>query len=697
MASLMTNAATTQVDLPQGQGLTLGDLTKTISRQKGIFWSTLILSILIGGILSVVLPPQFAAAAEVLVTGPSNNGLTSGPGQVLSEIAPPNTGFTMATSLEILQSQQLYFTALQTAGIAIPRTEQELEQLPRITIRQKRDSQVFVVIAEGGNRDQVQELAASYPRILQDYLDNQVRDTISRGVEFVQGRKNEEETALKAAETELARFKSTNGIVDARAELERRLSSVNAIQQQLIDARAAAARSEASLSELERLLAQTTKVRNRVLTGQNNEQLFRNRERLSELRIQREALATRYTDEAEAMKEINAQIKRQEELIAEIDKQLNQSFTESNPEYDVMLRRVAEARSERDGAVQRRNELEGLYAEGDRRVKELVNYDTTVRELDRRIALHQTSLQDLTQLSERFSLRDQQITASATSLTQSPLARQTRPNTLLNLVIATLLGFTLAAILALARDAVQDKVNTVEEAYVLSRKDILARIPERAGAKSPLITDPQTSLAFESYRVLRSVIGFSAATEPIKSLLVTSTLPKEGKTVVASNLAVAYALNGQRVCLVDASFRNPAVHRIFNKNDKPGLGDVLLGSATVDSVLSDTPVPGLQTVNVGTTPANATEALGSARMKSILDELENRFDMVIIDTTACLALADTPSLAPLCDASIMVVHLGKPSKTEFSEAVGLLRAASPRMLGVVHNRLRARMTRLTKV
>ena len=134
---------------------------------------------------------------------------------------------------------------------------------------------------------------------------------------------------------------------------------------------------------------------------------------------------------------------------------------------------------------------------------------------------------------------------------------------------------------------------------------------------------------------------FSSAEEGTRSVVITSTGPGEGKTVVATNVAVALAQAGQRVLLIDADMRKPRVHIVFDKPQKPGLSNILVGDAKASEAIHKTTVPELWVMPAGMTPPNAAELLGSKRFKDFMGSLGEHFDWVIVDTPPVMAVTDS--------------------------------------------------------
>jgi capsular exopolysaccharide synthesis family protein len=207
----------------------------------------------------------------------------------------------------------------------------------------------------------------------------------------------------------------------------------------------------------------------------------------------------------------------------------------------------------------------------------------------------------------------------------------------------------------------------------------------RRSPQQALIThrDPMAA-ASEAFRVLRTNLQFMGLDKPLKSVLITSATPGEGKSTVAANLAVAFAQNGANVCLIDADLRRPTIHKIFGIGSYPGLTTALLGDASHhEQAAVKTEVPGLKVIPSGPIPPNPAELLGSGKMERFLRELEERFDMVIIDTPPMLAVADAAVLAPKVGGVLMVTRAGEVARQQVVRAKQALDAVKANVLGAV--------------
>lgn len=202
---------------------------------------------------------------------------------------------------------------------------------------------------------------------------------------------------------------------------------------------------------------------------------------------------------------------------------------------------------------------------------------------------------------------------------------------------------------------------------------------------SPMIithNDP-TAAASEAFRVLRTNLQFMGLDKPLKSLLVTSATPGEGKTTTIVNLAVAFAQTGARVCLVDADLRRPMVAKTLGVTNWSGLTTLLVNKDRTESYLQDTAIPGLTVLTSGPIPPNPAEILGSNRMSKLLEDLEAQFDMVLVDTPPVLAVTDAAVLAPKVNGVVLVVRAGQVARQQALRAKEALEAVKANVLGAV--------------
>jgi capsular exopolysaccharide synthesis family protein len=278
-----------------------------------------------------------------------------------------------------------------------------------------------------------------------------------------------------------------------------------------------------------------------------------------------------------------------------------------------------------------------------------------------------------------------------------------RPKVPVNLAFGLLVGLALGAATAISRAMLDRTIKTpddVERDLGLTFMGLLPEVDGRAARSSygrrsrrkhvarlnaDLLVheEPRCGLA-EAARAIRTNLMFMAPDKPLRTLLVTSAAPAEGKTTVACCIAIAMAQTGQRVALMDCDLRRPRLHKIFAKSGEIGVTTALLDSRLPDEAL-ETMVPNLSVIPSGPLPPNATELFHSERFRTLLSELSERFDRVVIDSPPVIAVTDAVVLSTFVDGTLLVVRGFQTTKEAARHALRTLAEVGGKTLGIVLN------------
>jgi polysaccharide biosynthesis transport protein len=263
------------------------------------------------------------------------------------------------------------------------------------------------------------------------------------------------------------------------------------------------------------------------------------------------------------------------------------------------------------------------------------------------------------------------------------------PRPKLDIGLGLVLGLALGIGGALLREGLDHTIRGKAAVIDIADAPVIGSIPEAVGRMGQLISEEAGSAVGEAFRQLRTNIRFLSIDRKLSSFVVTGSLPNEGKTTVASNLAIALAHSGERVVLVDGDLRRSGLADQFGLPTGVGLTSVLLGDISVGQAIhqwrEDLP---LYIMTTGPTPPNPSELLGSVRLFEIVDALQASGATVIFDSPPLLPVTDAAVIARATGGAIMVVRYGSTRNEQLAAAVDALRTAGANILGVVGNRVK---------
>jgi capsular exopolysaccharide synthesis family protein len=389
---------------------------------------------------------------------------------------------------------------------------------------------------------------------------------------------------------------------------------------------------------------------------------------------------------------------------------INVSFQHGDPQYAAdASNAIAEAFIEQSRTLQ--SSLQGTAIQQlDEQIKSL---QEDIRGLDSQIAglpagqqsqqlqldgQRQTKQQTLAQLLKtRDDMRLASARAENTVSLWEPAVAPIEPdspniamNTLLGIVIAGLLVVLVISLLSYFEDRVTDFDAMHEKLGITPLAEILASAQGDTFSNKLFVRDAPMSFEAEAFRGLRTSILFASVDRRPRTILVTSALPYEGKSVVSANLALAFAQSGSPTVLIDADLRRPSQHRLFGLDPSIGLTNLLTSSDPPPDLARFEVAPNLSVIPAGLVPPDPAEFLGSARMSTLLDMLASRAPnaTVIIDTSPTLAVADAIALATKVDGCLIVVDSAHTRTASALRAVESLRRVRARIIGGALNKVR---------
>jgi capsular exopolysaccharide synthesis family protein len=319
--------------------------------------------------------------------------------------------------------------------------------------------------------------------------------------------------------------------------------------------------------------------------------------------------------------------------------------------------------------------------------RKAIDYGVLERDVESSKQIYNSLMQRAKETGVAGELKTSNIrVVDAAEKPRGPVSPQKATNELLGLSGGVLLAFGLVFFF----EYLDSRIKTPDEIRAhlgLAHLGLLPALEVKKGSDYPLLSAGVPANFSEAFRAVRTNVLFSTAEEGARSIVITSTGPGEGKSLVASNLAVSLAQAGQRVLLIDADLRKPKAHEIFRSKQEPGLSNVMVGTAKASEAVRKTPTSGLWVLTAGRVPPNPAELLGSQRFKEFMTSLKSHFDWIVVDTPPIMAVTDASLVAHHATGVVFVVGAEMTSRHAAKRALDQLEHANARFVGAVLNRV----------
>ena len=318
--------------------------------------------------------------------------------------------------------------------------------------------------------------------------------------------------------------------------------------------------------------------------------------------------------------------------------------------------------------------IEIVVKDDEPRVAQLINLETT-RQLADAVARFQSPLGG-SQAAAGIEVTRQP------SLPAAPVS----PRVNVNLLFGGLIGLLVAIATAAVREVLDRGLRTADQLAEITGAPVLAMVGFDRGLQKPRLGDEDAPTSqSQVFALLRTNLQFSDLDRRPRCLLVTSALPAEGKTVVSTSLAKAFARTGRRTVIIDADLRKPRVAPALGLDSVVGLTSVLIGRTSLEEAIQVHGPSGLHVLASGPEPPNPAEILQSSRTRDVIARLRQSYDVVIIDAPPALPVADPSVLSGIADGTMLVVRHGMTTADQVTAAVERVRQADGLVLGVVLN------------
>jgi len=538
--------------------------------------------------------------------------------------------------------------------------------------------------------------------------------------DFLQDRVASLQSQIKSDEIKLADLKKRSGIINLDERSTIVLQRLEGLNRQLLEVENARKNAEANynavkndkskqnaLAEAE-IIRYTTEQETAMRTLRNDTQ-----KNVTLLKIERDKLLTEYQPNSDEVKDVEKRISTLENGVKDAQSKNEQDLKEFRTRVtgtilDNLQTKYIQAKKQED-------EIRSAYNQQYNEAQAQNQDGIVIRLLEQTLTTNKGFLENLNkQVSENDLVAqgtDNNISIAEIAIPpDTPIAPRRFTTVIAALFLSTLFG----AGLALFLEYLDDTIKSPEEVENYLRLPALAAIPsidsmpkrrlllvggnseetadDKANTELLIYNDPRSSLA-EAYRQLRTSILLSTAGHAPKSLLITSSLPAEGKTTTTVNTAISLAQTGAKVLVIDADMRRPRLHSVFGISNAEGLSTILSSDLKESDILNIVQYDKNSNLNLlpsGPIPPNPAELIGSEQMSNLLKTMQNNFTHVVVDSPPIASFTDGVLVASLVDGVILVVHSGKSSRQVVRRSRQLLQDIGAKVFGVVLNNVNLR-------
>jgi polysaccharide biosynthesis transport protein len=548
-----------------------------------------------------------------------------------------------------------------------------------------------------------EEAASVINSLMSHYLESNVRNNRAEARaarEFLNKQLPEIEKRVLKAEMALRRFKESNRVVALDVEAKVGVEGLSNLGEEITKTQALLADANTRTQALQSQITLDTQQAVEFSTLSQSPGI---QQVLTDYQQAQDDLAvaqTRFSDEHPTVVNLAQKVLA---LRGQLERRVSQTIgsSESVSEQNLQIGKLKQNLSEdlvkseveRLALANRVAELRRAYIINQSRLDILPRLEQQQLQLQRHLQVAKVTYEQLLKQLQEVEVLENQNVGNARVISEALVpTRPVSPILALNLALGGVLGILLGVGAALILEAMDNSLKTIEEVKGLLNYPLLGTIPlaekpkdsnGENGAELPVLNNPYApeSAAFE---MLQANLSFSISDKTLKVIVLSSSIPGEGKSFVAANLAVAAAQSGRRVLLVDADMRRPRQHKIWEQSNLTGLSNILVGQAELATTTKEVLMT-LDLVSAGTIPPNPAALLESKRMAALIQEATNEYDFVIIDAPPLTAVADAQILGKLVDGILLVVRPGVVNSAAASATDTLLAQSGQRVLGMVVN------------
>jgi polysaccharide biosynthesis transport protein len=672
----------------------LSDLIRILYRRKRIFLLTLVIIIISSAIVLFTSEKIYESKSKLIINIKPHRITHNTAGlSALDPFSDIGAVRNLETQMEIIRSYPIIenvikkFDLRNKNGETIEPSHFIKKNLKVENIKATDVVEIIVMdISPERARAIADEIAKQY---IQQDADYHVHIT-STSRRFIEEQMNAIKVSLAEAEKNIKDFKQKNETIEIKAEAEEGIRRLSNLQVDLSKAQASLKETNARLVEIQQQLNKEDPNFESSVTFTDNPVIQDAKKNLFSLEAERSKLLQDLQEQHPDVLAITSQVEKLKSKIAEEMKMIVGSRVKSvNPVYQKLCNDYIDLKSAIYGFQASISALTELLAEEKDVLSSLPVKEQELARLMRTKIANEKIYLLLKEKYQEYKIAEASNFPSARIIQPANLPfDHSKPKRTQGMIISLLLGCFLGLCFAYLAEMIDNTVKSKDDVETEFGLRVLETIPRMNQTEiDSLFTDRNENfIAAEAFRNIRSNIKFISFENPIKTLMITSPSPEEGKSFISYQTSRAMAISGMNVLLMGCDLRNPNFHGLFEKAPKNGISMYLVGETkNIDDIIIPTQTENLYFIPAGPIPPNPAELLQSRRMEELLKILNERFDIIILDTPPMPFVSDALAISHMVDSVIITVSYGQTSLKEIEELQKALKNANAKTIGVIIN------------
>ena len=566
-----------------------------------------------------------------------------------------------------------------------------------IEVTQKNNLDFIIISAESESPDESALIANTFAKTYKDFNLKESRKQVSNVKKFLEEQRVEKLKELNEVEDELKAYQLKSGVIELDKTAQSLIDKLSQFESDKNATKIDISIAKEKLAQYKEQLKKQDPTLSSYLENKTSEPYLKMlQEQIARLETQKD-LALAGSNSSKTSDEIIQQFNSQ---ISELKNKLKKSVNEyqsmilsSSPEeMKELTQKAFEEEVKYQSLIASNNQMSNVINSYEQRFNQLPAKSLELARLERRRQATEKLYSAIEEKYQEAQLNEQAIPSNVLIMNNArPPVVPAKPKRKLIIIMGLFLGIGMSLGYVYVRSYFDKTIKSPED--IESKNiNVLAWIPKikefsnKSNESELVVAKHPDSIQSESFKTLRTRIQFSSDVKDLKTILITSSAPGEGKSVISANLATSFAQDHKKTVVVDCDLRKPRIHTIFGDEDSAGFLNYFFGKSSYESIIKKTEIRNLDYITGGSIPPNPSEIIGSPRMKAFILKLKNEYDIIIIDSPPIMAVSDAEILSRLSDGNLLVVSADSTEVDWLEESVELLNHEKSIFLGVLLNK-----------